>query len=295
MTVILSSPLGPIDFLPRDLERWPRNSRPPTADTSRLRGMTGHYAGGAIARYYKNATERAGDEALWGATIASHNARPGLTDVGYNLGLGRSGLLMDGRGVVSMNGANGELLASARPQFPTGTRTSNPFFVSVFVCVGTDAGFDRMTAQQREVLPRVFAYLVDLLKIPNPIVNGHRDVRATACPGADIYAELDDVEASWPPPPACAISNPLRPEWSCWPSNKAKPSIGPGSSGDAVAYLHGVLRAYGYSAPTGGVWSSLTGRAVGAVQRSNKLPVDNVVGPATWEVIDALAMKAKAK
>lgn len=255
--------------------------------------MTGHYAGGSIGSLYRNVSERAGDEALWGRTIANHNAREGLSDVGYNLGLGRSGLLMDGRGVVSMNGANGELLASARPQFPTGTRTSNPFFVSVFLCVGTDAGFDRMTAKQREILPRVFAYLVELFKIPNPIVNGHRDVRATACPG-NVYEELDEVEAAWPPAPGCAISNPARPEWSCWPANKSKPSLGPGSSGDAVAYLHGVLRAYGYSAPTGGVWATATGRAVGSVQKSNKLPVDNVVGPATWKVIDVLAMKAKA-
>lgn len=257
--------------------------------------MTGHYSGGSIGSMYRGKTVRAGDEALWGRTIAGHNARPGMTDVGYNLGLGRSGVLMDGRGVTSMNGANGDLLKSARAQFPSGTRSSNPFFVSVFVCVGTDAGFDQMTAEQREILPRVYAYLVELFKIPNPIVNGHRDVRATACPGADIYAELDDVEAAWPPAPGCAISNPARPEWSCWPANKSKPSIGPGSSGDAVAYLHGVLRAYGYTAPAGGVWSSSTGRAVGAVQRSNQLPVDNVVGPATWEVIDVLAMKAKAK
>lgn len=298
MTTI-NTPLGPIDFVPRDLSRWPRNAKPPTADPSRLRGLTVHYSGGALASRYRGGIE-AGDLATVGSAISNHNARTDpdtgrktMADVGYQALIGRSGKIYDGRGIAAMNGANGPILTSIRNQYPTGTTTSNPFFGSVFVCVGTDAGFDQMTEPQRVALARWWAFFVDFFKISTPILNGHRDVRATACPGPKTLAELPQIAAQWPPAPTCKVSNPAHPEWSCWPANKTKPTIGAGSSGDAVAYLHGVLRAFGYTAPAGGVWATATGNAVAAVQKSNKLPIDRVVGKTTWDVIDTIALRAK--
>lgn len=254
--------------------------------------MTVHYAGGPIGSRYRNGIT-AGDEAVIGQAIANHNARPGLTDVGYNFLLGRSGLMYEGRGASSMNGANGSILGSIKDRYPVGTRTTNPFFVSVFVCAGTDPGFQDLTGEQITALGRFYSWLVEFYKIANPIVNGHRDVRATACPGDAVWRRLPLIASVWPLAPTCQISNPAHPEWSCWPDNLSKPTLGPSSSGDLVAYLQSVLRHYGYTAGEAGRWTTGTSRAVGAVQSSNGLEADRIVGPATWAIVDQLAKAAK--
>lgn len=296
--VTLTSPLGPFQYVARDLTRWPRNGKPPAIDTSRLRGFTVHYAGGPIGSIYgpnaSGALAIAADESLIGRTVREHNGRPGLTDVGYNFLVGRSGIVYEGRGALAMNGANGPILDAIKAQYPAGTRTTNPFYVSVFVCVGTD--LDTMTPAQEAAVIALMAFLTDTYKLRRPIVvNGHRDVRATACPGPGVYNRLGVIRDALnrDTPPACVVSNPKHPEWACWPDNKSKPTIGAGSHGPAVEYLHGVLMACGYTVGAGAQWDTNTTRAVEHVQRANKLAIDGVCGRTTWAVIDKLAKKAK--
>ena len=204
MAYTVTGPAGAFLFEPRDLNRWPRNAVPPGVRPELLRGITIHYAGGPLASFYRNRTLVQGDEALIGATIRSHNDRPGVTDVGYQLLVGRSGEVWEGRGIRAKNGANGPILNSIKNQYPAGTTTTNAFWASVFVCVGTDDGYDVMEPAQEESLIRVCAWLAQVYGIANPKVNGHRDVRSTSCPGADVYDALSDIQR--------AINNPFPPK-----------------------------------------------------------------------------------
>ncbi len=286
----LSNDYGTVQYAPRDLALWPRNAKPPTIDVSRLRGFTAHYAGGSIASYYKGRTVEEGDRLLIGATIREHNSRPGMSDVGYNFFLGRSGIAYEGRGPFAMNAANGPLLSSVAGQYPAGTTTSNPYWCSVFLCVGTDL-IDATPAQWSgaRVLIRSLALGYGL---GHPSINGHRDVRATACPGEVLYRRLGELVAP-PAPTPCEPANPIYPEWGIWPNVEDKPTVSYGSTGPVVAYLNGVLRAYGYTATAPpDRFLDRTRGAVEHVQRSNRLTPDSIVGRATWDVIDALALKA---
>lgn len=195
----LDTPRGPVPFIPRDLKKWPRNSQPPAIDEAKLRGVTVHWPGGVEAKRYANADTfeklLAIDTARVGDSIRGHNARPGITDVGYNYLIGRSGVLFEGRG-WTRNGANGALLKEIRDQYPPGTAGSNPWWVSVQVIAGTD--LPDLTAAQWETLKRFYTWVVARAGIAHPQVNGHRDVRATACPGDVVHGRLPDVAAAWP-------------------------------------------------------------------------------------------------
>lgn len=198
-TSTISTPRGDILFVSRDLNLWPRNSTPPALKVGQQRGMTVHWPGGFEERRYRNATsfdtmfkidvDRVGD------SIRDHNSRPGITDVGYNYFVGRSGAVFEGRG-WHQNGANGAILSELKPQYPPGTTTTNPYWLSVQVIAGQD--LMDLTIAQWESLKRLYTWIVEKADIENPQVNGHRDVRATACPGDVVHSKLYTVEAAWP-------------------------------------------------------------------------------------------------
>lgn len=202
--ITLKTPRGDVLYVPRDLTKWPRNGVPSTMVQDQ-RGMTVHWPGGYEERRYRNVTNFSSmlsvDADRVGDSIRAHNAirdasgKPTHTDVGYNYFVGRSGVVFEGRG-WSQNGANGALLPGIKSQYPNGATTSNPYWVSVQVIAGVD--LPDLTIAQWEALKRFYTWVAEKAEIDNPRVNGHRDVRATACPGDVVHANLKHVAAAWP-------------------------------------------------------------------------------------------------
>lgn len=195
MPTVLETSLGPVAWVPRDFTKMPRNYKstiPVVA--SKLRGVTVHYTGSKLAARYRNTPVAVADELLVADTIRGHCARtPPISDVGYQILIGRSGIVWEGRGVCYRNAANGPLRASVKSQYPAGATTSNPYWQSMMLCVGTDGEYALPTDAQWEAARRMVAFNVDLFSIANPQVNGHKDVRATQCPGVCVHTHLSEL------------------------------------------------------------------------------------------------------
>jgi hypothetical protein len=201
----MATPIGPVDYVARDLDAIPRNAEPPSMFDDWLRGMTVHWPGGNEAKRYAAATTfdqlLAIDRLRVADSIRNHllrvdaNGRLTHSDVGYNYFVGRSGVVFGGR-EWTRNGANGSLLDTAKSTYPAGTTSSNPYWVSVQVIAGVD--LPDLTAAQWESLKRLYTWICHRAGIEFPQVNGHRDVRATSCPGDVVHSKLPTVESVWP-------------------------------------------------------------------------------------------------
>lgn len=202
----LQTPLGPVEYMPRDLVAMPRNARPTVrVKPAQIRGVTYHYSGGRIAGYYRDRTVFDGDYQLIKAAIRSHNARTGedrVSDVGYGSGIGLSGVVFEMRGLEWQNAANGKLPDRAKFAYPAGTPSSNPYWRSVFMCAGveTSGEFGQPTPEQWQAAQRWASYLAQLDRLAAPRACGHRDVRATACPGTVLYPRLQELVPGHVPP-----------------------------------------------------------------------------------------------
>lgn len=203
--ISLDTPLGPIEYRQRDLVAMPRNAKPSVlCEPEQLRGVTIHYTGGSLAGYYNDGLPLVdADSRVIAAAIRNHNARTGkdwVSDVGYNWGVGRSGVIFEMRSLTYRNAANGSMLQSdgtllprCRGLYPPGVTSSNRYWVSLFMVVGTDPGFNDATEAQWEAAKKAIAYIASTRNIANCKVNGHRDVRATACPGNVMYPRLGEL------------------------------------------------------------------------------------------------------
>lgn len=201
MLTVLQTPLGPVPWVPRDFVLMPRNSPSPTRTRDGwLRGCTVHYSGGVLHWYYDAyMTDAIADEKVVMSAIRNHVARREpdgsitTSDVGYQALVGRSGIAWEGRGFDWMNAANGPLRPEVVSQYPPGTKVSNPWWQSIFLCVGIDPPYNNATPMQWETLRRLVALQVTQRQIVNPVVNGHRDVRQTLCPGSTIHSRLPQL------------------------------------------------------------------------------------------------------
>lgn len=97
------------------------------------------------------------------------------------------------------------------------------------------------------------------------------------------------------PPPSGGIPpfDPVHGEYSLWPLNPAKPIVDVGDTGDAVRYVQAVVmrnhRHAWHNLHVDGEYGTETRAAVEYFQGVHGLPVDGVVGPATWAVVDRVA------
>lgn len=119
-------------------------------------------------------------------------------------------------------------------------------------------------------------------------VRGHRDVFATACPGANLYGHANNGFASvgaWANvkleqiglPPGAPAPTP-RCQDTC-----SKRVLRRGSSGVCVKTLQNTLRNKGFDpGPSDGQFGPKTDNAVRCFQGAAGLSVDGVVGPQTW-------------
>jgi len=206
--MIVPTALGPVEIRPRLTLPRP-NGTPPKVIPANLRGFTIHYSGIAIKSRYAGKPDLIdADEAVVRQGMAYHLSKPVNSDVGYNFLIGRSGVVWQGRGYEARNGANGDLdslgamrAAQVRHRFaiPANVDT-NGYFQSVYVSVGTDAGYDDVTPAQLAALERTLLHLADFYSVRAPVVLGHRDVRSTSCPGDRVYARLPALNALFDAP-----------------------------------------------------------------------------------------------
>ena len=150
-------------------DEWGRVFRgtPPAATTNTITDFTVHYTGTSqvnakredVARYVKNIEQ------------SQFNRDPRMSAIGYNYLIDKYGRIIEGRGWEYRNASNG---GSA----------NNTTSYSVCVLVGVND--NKPTDSILLALRRLYKFLCTItgrqLK-----VQGHRDVRATACPGAELY------------------------------------------------------------------------------------------------------------
>lgn len=142
-----------------------------------------------------------------------------------------------------------------------------------------------------------------LKRYPNAKIVGHRDLKSTECPGADVYAWLKQgmptgtgtTTPTLPKPPTSGGVIPAFP----LPGDRYYfgPRTGPvrsvsgyyhtrsnGKRGhDGLATWQSRAKALGlYTGGVDGLYGPLTESAAKAVQRRAKLAGDGLIGPATW-------------
>lgn len=137
---------------------------------------------------------------------------------------------------------------------------------------------NQVTGAQKEALAWLLQHLA-AQGLPGQFDGGHRDTKATACPGKNAYAEIDSINAlarSGEVVPTKAGSTPTPQETGAWLRN--------GSTGGVVEVLQHTLNVQypAYSdLDEDGQFGDLTEAVVREFQRRSHVTVDGVVGPVT--------------
>lgn len=136
-------------------------------------------------------------------------------------------------------------------------------------------------------------------------VFGHRDVKATACPGRKAYARLGDIRSVGSPakdvvvvqPAPPAATKQKYPQLQAWPGN---PSAKFGGYNDEEhqrsydTYVHGAQCALNRTnlqpkLVEDGLYGAITADAVDGFQGARKLRRDGILGPNTWAELKRVA------
>ncbi|MFV2172468.1 N-acetylmuramoyl-L-alanine amidase [Actinomadura sp. LOL_016] len=180
----------------------------------------------------------------------------GWSDVGYNFLVDTGGRVYEGRGWLVV-GAHA-----------TGHNTSG-----IGVCFigrdgdATDAARSSIRALYDEANRRAGRTLAR---------RGHRDVGSTSCPGDELYAWVRAGMPAGPvKPPAPGGGSAPR-----WPGRYLTQP--PMMSGSDVRTWQARMRERGWRLDVDGVYGARSEEVCRAFQREKGLPVDGIVGPATW-------------
>lgn len=152
---------------------WPASAAPDQATT---KGVKVHYVGDAVSKSLTG--DHAKCLALWKSIRKAHlaNTRENYSDVAYNYAACVHGYLLEGRGLRKRTGANGN-------------QTLNKAHYAVLGLLG-DEGLTKPTDEMLHAIRDG----IDLLRKngAGKEVKGHRDGYATSCPGAALYAWVED-------------------------------------------------------------------------------------------------------
>lgn len=230
--------------------------------TQAIAGRTGvmfHYLGGELAS--------AAEQAQLRSVQAFHQgSQRRWADLGYNLVIGQSGTIYEGRGR--------DFVAAHCPGF-------NRSHVGILFMLGGDQS---PSPAARAAAVALVAQLEKEAGKDLP-VKGHRDGKATECPGDLVYGWLKSgmpVEASAPAP--ASKPEPAKPAPKPAAKPVKKPLVKRGSRGAAVQE---VQRKLGLKAD--GIFGPNTEAAVKEFQRRHKAAgaADGIVGDKTWAVLAA--------
>lgn len=236
---------------PRYVNRSPMASTP-----------TGHYNGPTVRVGGSTSFGHERCAQLVRGTQNFHMDSRGWSDIAYNFVICPHGYIFEGRGLRVINGANGT---------NAGNRTSH----AVMWLAGEENPF---TAEEKRAYVDAIAYIDYNTDAPFGSI-GHRDHKATACPGQERY---DWIRAGMP---VDGGSTPNPP-----PSGSANPTLKLGSRGPDVTNIQNViLHKAGGNITVDGIFGPATERRVKEVQAFFGLAADGIVGPKTWDLFIWLA------
>lgn len=131
-----------------------------------------------------------GDEKAEMRSIQALHQAAGARDIDYGFCLGRKGTFYEGRGWGNQDGAT----ATGQYKIPDG----NYYGREVTLCLLGNYENLILGDAQVDRIREFIALAVDLEYLHvNPRIRGHRDVRATACPGQHAYDRLKDIRVPW--------------------------------------------------------------------------------------------------
>lgn len=223
------------------------------------------------------------DTAAWVREIQAFHEGPqrGWADIGYNFLVDVYGNIYEGRG-----------------WYRAGAHCPNHNTRAVGVCFlgDDDAGPDLSPAAKASF--RWLAEEADRKTNKRLRRMGHRDGKATACPGDEIYGwvtsgmPLDAAEPAPTPAPTPKPPQPSRPSAPPFPLPSGYyfgPRSGPRQS---VSGYHGYqdhlrrwqmqMKARGWNIVADGYYGPGTRTVAGKFQAQKRLPVDGLIGPKTW-------------
>lgn len=229
------------------------------------RPSTGHWNGPIV---------RVGGQSKWDHSRCAslvrgiqnfHMDSRGWQDIAYNFLVCPHEYIFEGRGLNIANGANGT---------NTGNRTSHA------ICSLAGEGND-FPVEEKRAFKYCVKHIADRTKAPNDAI-GHRDHKATACPGNDRYNWIHSgmpVSGGTSPAPA--------------PVNRY-PLLKSGNRGEAVRRVQQIIHDHGGgNIVVDGHFGPHTKRRVRDVQNFFGLTADGIVGPKTWDVLNFMAAFVK--
>lgn len=214
------------------------------------------------------------------------NAR-GWFDIAYNFVVCQHGAVYVGRGINTRSAANG-------------TNASNGASHAVMYLGGEGNEF---TQAGRSGMKAAFDYIAKSTTAPAG-GKGHRDIKATACPGDTIYHWIRSgmpLDGSTPPPPPPTPKPTPQPPSSSKGVNRVSVSVkmpvignGDGFKADPHRAVHKphvamaqatMVHKSGQKIDIDGLFGAATVAATKNVQKFFGLTVDGIIGKNTWEVL----------
>lgn len=216
-----------------------------------------------ITQHYSATYE---DQDIGAAEINRMHLARGFKGIGYHF-------------VIRLDGS----LELGRPEYEVGAHVLNNNAGRLGICVvggcnratGPDVGVDNRTPAQLETQIALIRRLQ--AKYRGAGVSGHRDHKATLCPGYDARSWWAQVNGKRNIPEPTPVA-PNAPAYS-WPFIKE------GSTGSGVTQLQSALVVRGYPIATDGLFGPRTLAAVKQFQDSAGITVDGLVGPMTWAAL----------
>lgn len=126
-------------------------------------------------------------------------------------------------------------------------------------------------------LVELIAYLCTQYGLDATAIVGHRDCTATACPGDQLYGQLDQLRSEVDQALGGDGNVPAPEPEAEWPTLRN------GSEGDAVKTAQRLLRHREVEVEADGKFGPATEKAIVDFQKGQDLTADGVVGPQTWD------------
>jgi peptidoglycan recognition protein len=166
-------------FVSRD--QW--GARPPTK-TQVKQGMVDNFF------LHHAVSADLGDEKKEVRGIQKLHQDDGSSDIDYGFLMGRTGTIYEGRGWGIQDGAT----ATGFQRDPDG----NFYGREVTLCLLGNFEVAQLSDELVDRIREFIAFAVEQGRLKeDPVIRGHRDVRATACPGQHAYDRLDDIRVPW--------------------------------------------------------------------------------------------------
>jgi hypothetical protein len=241
-------------------------ARPPKRrSTGQLNGAsTAHWNGPTILVLGKTTWDHSRCASLVRGIQNFHMDAKNWNDGAYNFVECPHGYTFEMRGLNVVNGANG-------------TNQANQTSHAVMSLAGKDNPFPEV---EKAGFRGCVRFISQRTSAPDRCV-GHRDHKATECPGDVRYRWVRD---GMPVRTTQALPTPTK------PPPKPLPVLRVGARGNEVRWVQAVIKdKAGGMITVDGIFGPQTENRVKDVQRFFKLKVDGIVGPQTWSILHFLA------